>query len=54
VEDGSELFHFRRVCGRVVKTDPVTGVDHPFATVHVEDTDCNFFGLVPGGKRSPP
>ena len=44
-----ELLFFKRVCGRVVKTDPVTGVDHPvpFATVHVEDTDCSFFGLFP-------
>lgn len=44
-----ELFLFRRVCGQVVKTDPVTGVDHPvpFATVHVEDTDCSFLWFFP-------
>ena len=44
-----ELFLFRRVCGRVVKTDPVTGVDYPvpFATVEVEDTDCSFIGYFP-------
>ena len=44
-----ELLLFRRICGRVVKRDPVTGIDYPvpFATVHVEDTDCSFFGLFP-------
>jgi hypothetical protein len=44
-----ELFLFRRICGRVVKTDPVTGVDYPvpFATVEVEDTDCSFIGYFP-------
>lgn len=43
------LFFFRRICGKVVKTDPVTGVDHPvpFATVHVMDTDCSFLGFFP-------
>ncbi|MBI2853075.1 MAG: hypothetical protein HYX84_08290 [Chloroflexi bacterium] len=46
-----ELLMFRRICGRVIKRDPVTGVEHPvpFATVHVEDTDCNFLGFFPGG-----
>ncbi|HEX8906352.1 MAG TPA: hypothetical protein VF771_16000, partial [Longimicrobiaceae bacterium] len=36
------LLRFRRVCGRVVKKDPATGEERPvpFATVHVEDTDC--------------
>jgi hypothetical protein len=40
---------FRKVCGQVVKTDPVTGDDHPvpFATVYVEDTDANFLGYFP-------
>ncbi len=44
-----ELLLFRRICGRVVKKDPVTGEEHPvpFATVHVEDTDCSFLGLFP-------
>lgn len=44
-----ELFFFRRICGHVVKKDPITGVEHPvpFATVHVEDTDCSFLGLFP-------
>ncbi len=47
-----ELLLFRRVCGRVVKRDPVTGDLHPVpnATVHVEDTDCNFWGFFPGGS----
>lgn len=44
-----ELFFFRRICGRVVKKDPATGTEHPvpFATVHVEDTDCSFLGFFP-------
>ena len=44
-----ELLLFRRICGQVVKRDPVTGVEYPvpFATVHVEDTDCSFLGLFP-------
>ncbi|HVO42951.1 MAG TPA: hypothetical protein VMT34_10020, partial [Aggregatilineales bacterium] len=43
------LFLFHRICGQVVKTDPMTGIDYPvpFATVHVEDTDCSFLGLFP-------
>ena len=46
------LFLMRRVCGKVVKTDPVTGVDYPvpFATVQVEDTDCSFVGYFPPGS----
>ncbi len=44
-----ELLFFRRICGQVVKRDPVTGVELPvpFATVHVEDTDCYFLGFFP-------
>ncbi len=44
-----EFFLFRRICGRVVKTDPITGVDLqvPFATVNVYDTDCDFLGYFP-------
>lgn len=44
-----ELLLFRRICGRVVKKDPVTGVLRPvpFATVHVEDTDCNLLWYSP-------
>lgn len=46
--DPLHLF-FRRICGRVVKTDPVTGVEYPvpFATVHVEDTDCSLLAYFP-------
>ena len=45
------LLCLRRICGRVVKTDPVTGNEYPvpFATVHVEDTDCDFLGFFPAG-----
>jgi hypothetical protein len=44
-----QLFLFRKVCGEVVKTDPVTGVDYPvpFATVKVEDTDSSLLGFFP-------
>ena len=44
-----EMFAFRQVCGKVVKTDPATGVDYPVpnATVHIMDTDCSFLGLFP-------
>lgn len=42
---------FRKVCGRVVKKDPVTGqtVGVPFATVEVEDTDCHLISYFPSG-----
>ena len=45
------LFLFRKVCGKVVKKDPVTGVEYPvpFATVYVEDTDCNLISFFPIG-----
>ena len=48
-----ELLFMRRVCGQVVRRDPVTGEDLPvpFATVHVEDTDCSFVGFFPVGWR---
>lgn len=44
-----DLFLFRQVCGKVVKTDPATGIDYPvpYATVHIMDTDCSFLGLFP-------
>ena len=44
-----KILFFRRVCGTVVKSDPVTGVEAPvpFATVQVEDTDCSFLGYFP-------
>ena len=40
---------FRKVCGTVVKKDPVTGIEFPvpYATVHVEDTDCSLLGFFP-------
>ncbi|GAB3387136.1 hypothetical protein [Lysobacter fragariae] len=43
------LLLFRRVCGRVVKKDPATGMEYPvpYATVHVEDTDCSLLGYFP-------
>lgn len=43
------LLFYRKICGRVVKTDPVTGIVHgvPGATVHVMDTDCSFLGYFP-------
>ena len=46
-----EWLFFRRVCGRVVKTDPDSGISYPvpYATVHVLDTDCDFWGYFPEG-----
>jgi hypothetical protein len=46
-----ELLLFRRVCGQVVKTDPATGIKYPvpYATVHVLDRDCDFWGYFPEG-----
>jgi hypothetical protein len=48
-----ELFFFRRICGRVVKKDPVTGVEYPvpFATVEVQDTDCSLVSYFPANWR---
>jgi hypothetical protein len=45
------IFFFEKICGKVVKKDPVTGVEYPvpFATVYVEDTDCNFITYCPPG-----
>ena len=47
------LWRYRRVCGRVVKRDPATGVDYPVpnATVHVEDTDCSLIFYSPLASR---
>jgi hypothetical protein len=47
------LFRFRRVCGRVVKRDPVTGEEYgvPGATVYVEDTDCDLILYAPTGSK---
>ena len=43
------LVLFRRICGQVVKRDPVSGelLPVPNATVYVEDTDCSFLGYFP-------
>lgn len=43
------LLLFRKVCGKVVKKDPITGIEYPvpYATVQVEDTDCSFLGFFP-------
>ena len=43
------LLFFRKVCGRVVRRDPITGIVYgvPNATVYVEDTDCSFLGFFP-------
>jgi hypothetical protein len=40
---------FRKVCGRVVRQAPISGLIQgvPNATVHVLDTDCSFVGLFP-------
>jgi hypothetical protein len=48
-----QLLFFRKVCGKVVKKDPATGKEYPvpFATVHVEDTDCSLLGFFPQGAR---
>lgn len=42
-------WRFQRVCGRVVKRDPASGVEYgvPNATVLVEDTDCNLVLYAP-------
>lgn len=44
---------FRKVCGKVVKKDPVTGIEYPvpYATVHVEDTDCSLLGFFPARAK---
>jgi hypothetical protein len=43
----------QRVCGKVVRTDAVTGVQLPvpFATVQVQDTDCSLLGYFPAGLQ---
>lgn len=47
------LLFFRKVCGKVVKKDPVTGIEYPvpYATVHVEDTDCSMLGFFPAKAK---
>jgi hypothetical protein len=46
-----KLFMFMKICGKVVKKDPVTSVEYPvpFATVHVEDVDLNIITYCPPG-----
>jgi len=41
-----DCFLFRRICGQVVRWDPISGQYQPvpFATVHEVDTDCDFLG----------
>lgn len=48
-----QFLFMRRVCGKVVKIDPVTGIEYPvpFATVEVQDTDCSLIAYFP--KNSP-
>ncbi|HEX8027548.1 MAG TPA: hypothetical protein VF491_03755, partial [Vicinamibacterales bacterium] len=43
-----ELLLFRKICGKVVKKD-ANGVEYPvpFATVHVQDTDCTLLWYSP-------
>lgn len=47
------LLLFRKICGKVVKKDPVTGIEFPvpYATVHVEDTDCSLLGYFPASSK---
>jgi hypothetical protein len=47
------LFFFRRICGRVIKKDPITGRDYgvPNATVYVEDTDCGLIAYFPNASK---
>lgn len=46
-----ESLWYRRICGTVVKRDPMTGelLAVPGATVQVQDTDCSFLTYSPGG-----
>jgi hypothetical protein len=46
------LLFFRKICGKVVKKDPVTGQEYPvpYATVYVEDTDCHLISYFPYGS----
>jgi hypothetical protein len=47
------LLAFRKICGRVVKKNPITGVEYPvpYATVHVEDSDCSLLGFFPSKAK---
>ena len=46
------FFWFRKICGQVVKPDPITGVEYPvpYATVNVQETDCDLLGYFPVGS----
>ena len=48
-----QWFWFREICGKVVRNDPISGVDYPvpFATVNVQDTECDLLTYFP--LRSP-
>src|SRR5689334_15046824 len=48
-----QLLFFRKICEKVVKQDPVSGVAFPvpYATVQVEDTDCSLLGFFPAQAR---
>jgi hypothetical protein len=52
VHDPQRLF-FRKICGRVVKKDSVTGDEYPVpnATVNVEDTDCGLVAYFPPASK---
>ena len=47
------LLFFRKICGKVVKKDPITGIEYPvaYATVNVEDTDCSLLGYFPAASK---
>jgi hypothetical protein len=47
-----QWFWFRELCGKVVKKDPVTGVEYPipFATVNVQETECDLISYFPEGS----
>lgn len=48
-----QLLLFRSVCGKVVKKDPVSGVEHPVphATVLAEDSECSLLGYFPASSK---
>lgn len=48
-----QWFWFREICGKVVRPDPISGVDYPvpYATVNVQDTECDLLTYFP--LRSP-
>lgn len=44
-----ETLELKRICGRIVKKNPITGVEEgvPFATIKAYDVDCSFLGYFP-------